>query len=478
MIKEVEEIISTAFNSVSNAKFYNIKDNGKIEFFSNDFIKFLENHGYRTVKIGGNIELVQIDGCIVKKITPSDVKIFVKDYVEGKPEIQKYIIDRTGLFSINYLDALKRANLKMHRDNSKAAYFYYKNGVVEVTKDEIKKPVPYSEFKRLIWEDHINNREFNENTDIVNNIPVFSDFINKLSNNDKERFTRLCTLIGYCLHDYRTTANTKAIIINDEEVNDQPEGGSGKSLLVKALSKIRKSIDLDGKRFDAKADFAWQNVNDSIGIVHIDDAARGFQFEDLFSVITSGFVINRKNKPQYILPIEDAPIIVLTTNTIIKGISGSFARRQYNIDIHPYFNSNHTPIDEYKQIFFEEWDKTEWAKFDMFMMKCVQMYLQKGVTECIETDSRKKDAIRATCISFVEWFEEAKTDFTSYDGMGTNVAKLQYLNSVGQKNMNLPDKRFLLWVQSYCKIFNIKFIKLDKQRPRGFRIALNDNGGI
>ncbi|MDA3894224.1 MAG: hypothetical protein PF517_21400 [Salinivirgaceae bacterium] len=472
MSKNVKSIVSDAFSKVPKVPFYSISEKGRLIFQSGIFIKYLENYGYRTIKVGGTIELVQIKGCIVSKITPSDIKQFIKIQTDGEGEIHKYILDRTALFNINFLDALERANLKMHRDTAISSYHYFKNGVVEVTKDGIKTPIPYNQFKRLIWEEHIIQRDFEPSTDIANKIPVFLDFLNKLTNNQPERLKSLCTVIGYCLHDYRTTANAKSIIINDEIVSDQPEGGSGKSLLVIAMGKIRKMLEIDGKKFDPKHEFAWQNVNESIRIVNIDDAARGFQFENLFSAITQGFAINRKNKEQYFLPIEDAPLLILTTNVILKGCSGSFIRRQYSIDIHQYFNANLTPRDEYKHDFFSGWNKREWAKFDMFMMQCISMYLKYGVITCPESDNKKKDAIRATSITFVEWFEEIVNDY-EIDSTPTNAARLQYLDASGQRNLKLSDKRFSSWVQSYCKIYGHKYIKCDTQRPRGFRIELN-----
>ncbi len=469
----VMTIVKDAFNNTPELTFYEINSKGKVEFFSNQFILFLEKQGFRTIKTGNNVELVRIEGNIVSKITPSDIKQFIITHLEGQTDILDYIINRTGLFSLNYLDALQPITLKMLRDTSTSSFFPYKNGIVEVTKDEIKKPIPYSEGKQLIWKDHIIDRDFNTDTDIIKDIPIFQDFVDKLANNDPDRIKRLNTIIGYCLNDFRNTANTKAVIINDEVVSDQPEGGSGKSLLVQALGQIRKTLNLDGKKFDPKHEFAWQNVDESIKIAHIDDAARGFLFEDLFSTITSGFIINRKNKEQYVLPVGTSPILVITTNTIMKGNSGSFARRQYSVDIHPYFSNNHSPLEEYVCIFFTEWDNFEWNLFDMFMMQCVQMYLRSGVTKCKEINSCKKDAIRATCISFVEWIEEAKDDYTSLDGITTNGAKEQFINASGQKWINLSDKKFLTWIQEYCKIYNMEFIKLDKQRPRGFRLVIN-----
>lgn len=454
-----------------NKEFWGYSEKGKFEFYHDKFIQFLELKGFRTVKIGGTIELVRIKDCIVSKIQPSDVKRFLINYLDGKTDITQYIISYTSLFSLHYLDALKLAELKMHRDTKNSAFHYYKNGVVEVTAKEIKPTVPYNQFKKLVWEDHIIQRDF-DNTITDCKESIFVDFLTKLADNKKDRLRREKSLIGYCLHDHRTTANTRAVIINDEIVGEAPEGGSGKSLLFTALAQIRKSLEIDGKKFDPKHDFAWQNVNESIRLIHIDDAARGFNFENLFSAITAGFEINRKNKPQYKLQLEDSPIIVITTNCIIKGYSGSFARRQYSLDIHQYFNKNHTPQDEYNCIFFKDWNSKEWALFDMLMMQCIKLYLSDGITECSEIDHQKKNAIRSTNNSFVDWFEESIHDFTNINGIPTSTARDSYLSDSGQRSLKFSSKKFLKYVESYCKIYSHNYIKTDG-RPRGFRIEIN-----
>ncbi len=459
-------------------QFWYLDGKNKVQWESEVFFMWLEKKGFRTVKVGSNIELVQIVGNIVKKVEPSDIKHFTLDYLKDDPKIQRYVMDRVNLFSINYLNALKCEEIPMNRDTATSSFLYYKNGVVEITKDGIKPPIPYNEFNSLVWDDHINKRDFDINIDIVNNPPVWQDFVNKLGNNDSNRVMRLRTASGYMMHTYRNPAESKVTIFAEETVNDDPQGGTGKSLCVNAINKIRKVIDIDGKSFNPNGSFTWERVNETVNLVHIDDIANGFNFESLFSKITQGFLVNQKNKAEYYLPLEKSPKIAITTNNVMRGPSDSHKRRQYNIDIYPYFSANHTPIDEYKHIFFEQWDSNEWAKFDLYMSECIQLYLKHGVTECKEVNSLKKDAIRATCITFVDWFEEAKEDYTSYNGIGGNLAKLAYLESSGQRNIKLSDKRFMSWVKSYCDIYGYGFEKLNHVRPRSFKIVIDDDSPL
>ncbi len=457
-----------------NSNYYSI-EKGKVKFDDGLFIQYLERYGFRTISVARTIELVRIEGCVVSKVSASDVKIFVKEQTMNEPKIHNYIIRATRLFSINYLDALKRVDLKMSRDTSTSSYYYFRNGVVKVTAKGIEDPMPYNDFGGLVWREHIIDCDFNKNA--VSTDSVFLDFLRKLSNNENNRLYYLATIIGYCLHDYRTPANAKAVIINDEIVSDQPEGGSGKSLIVVAMGKVRKMLSINGRSFDPKHDFAWQNVTESVRIVNIDDARKGYCFEDLFSTITQGFTVNRKGKDEFFLPIEQSPVIVLTTNSIMKGLSSSFKRRQHNVDVHQYFNANRTPQDEYNQVFFSMWGEKEWQDFYMLMLEFVQYYMQEGIVSCPESDRQKKDVIRATAQSFVDWMEEYLKDFIG-EIQPTGATKDMYLSYSGQSASGLSDKKFTGWLKSYCEIYGYKYESISSMRPRGFRISYRNGSDI
>ncbi|QIA07121.1 hypothetical protein [Draconibacterium halophilum] len=467
MHKEGGSPVYEAVLENGGGEYYSI-DNGKVKFDDGLFIQYLERYGFRTVSLARDIELVRIEGSVVSKVSASDVKLFVKEHTISEPQIHNYIIRSTRLFSMNYLDVLKRADLKMNRDTSTSSFYYFRNGVVKVTAQGIEDPVSYNDFGGLVWREHIIDCDFNINAKSTD--AVFLDFLKKLCNNENSRLYYLATIIGYCLHDYRAPGKAKAVILNDEIVSDQPEGGSGKSLIVQAMGKVRKIVDLDGKKFDPKSEFAWQKVNESIRIVNIDDAKTGFSFEDLFSTITQGFQVNRKNKDEYFLPLEQSPVIVLTTNSIMKGMSGSFKRRQYNVDIHQHFNLYHTPEDEYKHTFFSMWSEKEWQAFYMLMLQFVQAYLVNGILSCPETDRQKKDAIRATTQNFVDWMEEYLKDFIG-EIQPTGATKEMYLSYTGQSGTSLSDKKFTGWLKSYCEIYGYKYESISSIRPRGFKIS-------
>ena len=46
--------------------------------------------------------------------------------------------------------------------------------------------------------------------------------------------------IGYLLHAWKNLSYSPATILNDEQISDSPEGGTGKGLFVNALSHMKK----------------------------------------------------------------------------------------------------------------------------------------------------------------------------------------------------------------------------------------------
>ncbi len=138
------------------------------------------------------------------------------------------------------------------------------------------------------------------------------------------------------------------------------------------------------------------------------------------------------------MPIEYSPLFIITTNNVISGYSGSFKRRQYNVDIHHHFNYRYRPVDEFGHTFFTDWDEEEWLKFDTFMLLCVKFYLANSIAHYPEEVNMKKDAIRATNQTFYEWFEDVKQDFQIL--ISTNDALARYQEETGDK---ISPKKFM-----------------------------------
>jgi len=89
------------------------------------------------------------------------------------------------------------------------------------------KLIPFIDVKGYIWEKQIINRVFVKQENDEND---FKSFVLKVSASDAQRYEAMCSTLGYLIHAHKDKTDQKAIIFNDEEISDHPNGGSGKSV--------------------------------------------------------------------------------------------------------------------------------------------------------------------------------------------------------------------------------------------------------
>jgi hypothetical protein len=99
------------------------------------------------------------------------------------------------------------------------------------------------------------NREFHLVNDFAND---FLDLVQKVSNNETKRIAALQSTLGYLIHGYKDRTNQKAIIFNDQEIDDNANGGSGKSLMLTALGYLRISERRSLRGHSVACQFQWQ----------------------------------------------------------------------------------------------------------------------------------------------------------------------------------------------------------------------------
>ncbi|EKD93687.1 MAG: hypothetical protein ACD_28C00084G0001 [uncultured bacterium] len=237
-------------------------------------------------------------------------------------------------------------------------------------------------------------------------------FFSILCNHDVNRLLALKTSTGYELHRFKDPSLTKAVIIVDEKISEEPEGGTGKSLVVICLSHIRNVAKIDGKDFDFDNRFAFQDVNWDTEIIAFDDVAKRFDFERLFHKITDGMEVERKGEHRFKIPRDKSPKFMLTTNYVIQTEGVSADRRKVEVEVYPYFGKSFTPREEFGHNLFDEWDTTEWNRFDQFMIDCTCEFLKHGLKTYQHVNLNERRVLQLTAFDFVQW----GNDYFKIDG--------------------------------------------------------------
>jgi hypothetical protein len=205
------------------------------------------------------------------------------------------------------------------------------------------------------------------------------------------------------MHGYKNLSYCPAVILNDEVISDNPEGGTGKGILMNALSKMKKVVTIDGKSFAFERSFAYQLVSADTQILCFDDVKKHFDFERLFSVVTEGLTLEKKNKDAIKIPFSKSPKIAITTNYAIKGAGNSFARRKWELELHQYYTKNYTPLDEFGKLLFGDWGDDEWCEFDNYMIGSLKNYLRTGLVKSKFVNLNVRQLSAETCHEFIEW---------------------------------------------------------------------------
>ncbi len=349
--------------------------------------------------------------------------------------------------NLEYLDKLKE---EFKKDTRYESFVYFRDCFVRITPGEYTIH-PYKELDKPIWKSQIIDHKFYE----IEGECDFRSFIFKVAGNDAGRYDSFRSVIGYLLHTYKDPSLAKAIIFMDEKLDDGSNGGCGKSLLGNALSKVRKSLRLGGKNFLFER-FAFQSYQPGTSIIEFNDLSRNFRFENLFTIITDSIIIEKKNKDEFIVPFEEAPKILLSTNYAIKGADESSLRRQFVIEFSDYFSHSYSPEDEFGYRFFDDWCEYQWCSFYHFMVGCIQFYLEKGLVNYKRINLEVKKLIESTSEEFLE-FAEALVLGQWYDKREIYRKFLE--EYPGFNNRQMEQKKFTGWLKDFARIKGLKFIQ-------------------
>jgi len=450
----IEEDVYNEIKEVSEAEdFWFLNDKSKVSINPLKYKFFLERNGYKKhfPNESEKPTFVFIESNKVEVTSVSKIKDFVLDYLIERNEIQvwNYVASFQNLFSEQYLSMLESIDLMMLSDTRLKSYISFKNGILEVSKDHINL-IDYIDVDGYVWKSHILDRDWITLDNFDND---YKTFINNISNN--EPFAIECVL-GYLLSTYKNRSNNKAIILNDEIISNNPEGGTGKGLFVQGLSQIRKTSIIDGKQFDGKKSFAYQTVSIDTKILVFDDVKKNFDFEDKFSLVTEGMTLERKNKDAIKLNVHDSPKLLLSTNYAIKGEGNSHDRRRHEIEIAQYYGKDLTPDDEFKRQLFDEWDLSDFQNFDNYMVSCLQFYLSSGLVKQNAKNIKLRKFIAESNMDFYEWILD-KGNFVLNNRNDKSEMFNAFINENKDYSHYLKRNTFNIWVNKYANFIGAKF---------------------
>lgn len=460
-----KKLIKLVESAQINEKFWTVNDKGQVNIKKTDFYEYLHlvhgicssylNNVYVKLQVKNNI-LNEIDGQWIKK------NIVNPMYHKGKipKEVYEKIINSTLLRSDN-LDFLQDIEVNFHKDSKDKSYVYFKNGFVKITENSYDL-MDYESLNGYIWESDIRNYNFQK----TDKHGIFARFINDIAY-DKDVMP---SALGYMLHNFKAPTTSKAVVLMDNITANKKGGGTGKSLICKALGKVRTKVMQDGKILDVQGNrFAFSNVQSNTDIVEISDIKKSHSLESIYNMITDSMRIEQKGKDQIYLDYEDSPKIIITTNHVLTSSKEYDNRRKYEVLLKTTFDSKNTPFDLYHQTFFDDWNEQEWNEFYNFMIFCLQSYLKTGL---MESENKKLDFIKIEEFAYEGFYADFSEYMNDNEPHKDGYYSLQKVTESLTENM---DKRprpqdMIRYIQYYAGLNNVTFDDTRFRNCKYFRL--------
>lgn len=421
-------------------------------------LEFLQNNGFYKFKMSEESDeffFIHIQGNIVKRVEPSEIKAFVIDFLK-KRQFPIKVRNRclySPTLSPAALENLELKSLDFRSYGIDYQFIFFKNEAWKITKDGIEKHRGRSSDK-VVWNDKVIDLDVKlyaepmvtvkgntlENIDIIISEKAKQSYFFRYLWNTcrmywREEVTRPLTdeeiqtqklhlinklfAIGYLLHRYKFMHRGWFVFAMEQALTTEGEsqGGTGKSIFFEALKKILRITPIngrDGKALDSP--HVFENVSEHTDIVFFDEMKDYFPIQKYFSFVTAEMHVNPKGKRQISIPFETAPKMAGASNYPLRNIDGSTQRRILYIAFSDYYHSENVRTGEAERNvrqdlgieLFRDFSRDDWSDFYNLMANALQIYLLDPIGEKINPpmgNIQHKNMSSTIGENFLEWAE-------------------------------------------------------------------------
>lgn len=463
------------------------------------FIKWLEKLGVRVFyplpDRTGDFTFIRLRNNVVKIVESTFIQNQARQLIETLPPVvdfvsrdmimEKFLGDIDSVTSAKKLAVIQIQDISFHRDTRDESFFYFRNGIIRITRDNIDL-LGYEQLDKFVWDTKIRKSIITPPSEgelpslddyllMGKGVFDFGDWLYKTAGEDLTAAKAICAALGYLCHNYSDPSNPKAVVLLETPINGKAEGGTGKGILTQAVEQMRTVIKENGKLLDLSDKFWLQGLKSDTDVFCLDDInPKKFDFENLFSVLSEGIPVERKHQNKIYISPQESPKFIMTTNYPFKDTGFSGDRRRYEVELTHNFKINYgTPFEYYKKLFFKsDWTPAEWQTFYYFMFECVRYYMSlDGKLESVpSTPLAIRKLIADTSNSWVE-FATTYIDFNVWYSKG--MIKEKY----GHKYHITPTTQTITsFIKSYAKFLNCTIEEATKNETRSIMIkTLTEN---
>ena len=443
------------------------KDNKVTGYKVNEYklIEFLKSQNIFCLNKGGSFQYYIVKQNLIYELDLYDIKNIIVDYIrknqDNKTLLVSTFLKQRAIFSDLFLSDLKIEEHQVQRDSVDTVYKYFLNGVLVIYKSKQNAFINYSELDYPVYASQIIQHNYNPESKGQSDFEVF---VADIAGENVDSFR---SAIGYLSNNYKAQSNAKAVILSDNSTSySEANGGRGKGILSKALSKFSKLVRIDGKRYSAQDNFALAPINKTHEIAHVDDLKQGFHFTGMYNTITDDMEVTKKYSDKEIIPFQLAPKLLLSSNYPISGTDESSKRRRFDLVLSNYYSTKYTPIDKFSREFFTSWNENDWNNFYHFMIGCVELFLEKGLIYMSTESMKLKELIGDTSEDFLEYIEE-NLEMLSSNKFSLEEVKQAYYSS---SNHNISVRKIKNWLKKWCHYYSYDLKDYRENNKRVYKL--------
>lgn len=411
-IKENAEYYSVQLeNTIYRSKQINLESLKCIDETQPDFDAFDARTEYFFFR--NCIVRVNADGIALVKDKDCPYSVLKHKVIDHDLRLAKplYTIDYTN----NYGYALE---LQQKLNPQTPEYEYVMSEIDKMTKNnEVFRLAMASDFDFIRYIYNTGNKFWREEAEALRDGSTLS--VGERASVDRNFINKVTTL-GYLMTKYKNPGLPKAVYCIEPNVLEEEEGshngGTGKSIFMNCIGRLRNSVFMSGQRIKGGDDdqFIYQSVNFDTDVVKIDDLSSKVDLNVFLPDITGDLTINKKNKDAFTIPYSRSPKFCITSNHAIRKFSGSLRRRIQFASFSDYYHSANdeaglearSPYTEFGRNLLDDYNEEDMNTFYNFMLQNVAAFMRFGLVEPDMPDIAMRQMKAEIGLDFINWADQ------------------------------------------------------------------------
>lgn len=276
-------------------------------------------------------------------------------YLKITHELTKFW-QTAGEFTVTTLSKLDTSLIL--KSNAKTCYKFFRNKIVEITKEEIAEVDYDLRIDKLIWAESVIDRDWNYVGPEIQEKCMYGDFLGKAIQGG-HHYVRL--VLGYLCNGYKVSSESYLITLM-EPMDASLGGGTGKGFFCIILRPWFPVLVTNGLAVKKDIDQLIQNWNGE-PLVHLSDLPRWVNLSDLKHVVSDDSQRKLLYKDIMNIAVEDMPKFVMSGQFGLNTEDdGGVRRRVRQLAFSGYFHGDDSIRKEYGGDCPEVWDSPERCK--------------------------------------------------------------------------------------------------------------------